>query len=62
MNQPDWSNRRSWGPFFLRMGGVGCCVLLLTTITFLGSRYLSNRRLMFLAKPVNPANVDPAIG
>lgn len=62
MNDPEWNNRRSWGRFFLRLGWVGCCVLLLTTITFLGSRYLSNRRLMLLAKPANPASVDPVLG
>lgn len=62
MNDPEWNNRRSWGRLILRVGWVGCCVLLLTTITFMGSRYLSNRRLMLLAKPANPANVDPVLG
>jgi hypothetical protein len=54
----DENQRRSWLRFFGRLTWVGCCVLMLTLITLIGSQYLSNRRLM---KLTNLSEQNPVI-
>ena len=54
----DENQRQNWLRIFIRLTWVGCCVLILTAITLIGSQYLSNRRLM---KLTNLREHDPAI-
>jgi hypothetical protein len=57
----DENQRRSWLRFIGRLTWVGCCVLMLTAITLIGSQYLSNRRLMIMTKQTNLSEQNPAI-